>query len=149
MKETNCLVCQKHRGEVIVPGGIVYQDDLVCVSHSLMPEGQNRAYLGIYFVEPRRHATGWADLTDAEAKRMGLLIQRVSYALKESEGADHIYTFAFGHDVDHLHIWVVPRYPGTPREFWGTAVTDWPEAPRGNEAVITALCQRIRAHLSN
>ena len=37
--------------------------------------------------------------------------------------------------------------PGTPREFWGTAVTDWPEAPKGNDAEITALCQRISLYL--
>ena len=130
-----------------MPGGLIYQDDLVCVSHSVIPEDESTTYLGIFFVEPKRHAAGWAELTDAEAQRVGLLTQRVSQALKTSEGAEHIYTFVFGHHVDHLHVWLVPRYPGTPREFWGTAVTDWPKAPKGNEAKITTLCQRISPYL--
>lgn len=116
-------------------------------AHSIIPIGENTTYLGIFFVEPKRHVTGWTELTEAEAQRVGLLIQRVSHALKAAERVEHIYTFTFGHHIDHLHVWVVPRYPGAPREYWGTAVTDWPDAPRGDEVAINALCQRVRAHL--
>jgi len=104
MSYANCFVCQKHQGDVPIPGGIIYEDDLACVSHSIIPEGENTTYLGIFFVEPKRHAAGWAELTEAEAQRVGLLIQRVSHALQVSEGAEHIYTFTFGHHVDHLHV---------------------------------------------
>ncbi|HKZ83884.1 MAG TPA: hypothetical protein VJ793_09550 [Anaerolineae bacterium] len=42
---------------------------------------------------------------------------------------------------------VVPRYPGAPREYWGTRVDEWPDAPHGGPQEMAALCARLRAHL--
>jgi len=109
-------VCRKHVGEISIPGGTVYEDNLVYAGHVAIPEGQTTAYLGSILVEPKRHISGLADLTDEEAQNVGLLIARLSRALKTIEGAEHVYLFVLGHDVPHLHIWVIPRYPGTPRE---------------------------------
>ena len=148
-QSTDCFVCQKHRGEIRVPGGAIYEDDLAYVGHASIPEGQTTAYLGSLVVEPKRHVPGLADLTDLEAQRIGLLIARLSRALKACERAEHIYLFVFGHRVPHLHIWVVPRYPGTPREYWGMHVDEWPEAPRGGPQEIADLCERIRVHVEN
>jgi histidine triad (HIT) family protein len=64
-----------------------------------------------------------------------------------SEGAEHICMFVMGHHVPHLHIWVVPRYPGTPREYWGFRVDEWPEASKGGAEEIEILCDRIRERL--
>jgi len=72
----DCFVCRKHRGEISIPGGAIYEDDLVYASHVQIPEGQATAYLGYLMVEPRRHAAGLADLTDAEAQAMGLMVAR-------------------------------------------------------------------------
>ncbi len=83
----DCFVCQKHRGEIDVPGGVIYEDDLVYVSHQAMAEGQSTAYPGVLFVEPKRHAPGLADLTDAEAERIGLLTSRLAQALQANEEA--------------------------------------------------------------
>jgi histidine triad (HIT) family protein len=145
---TDCFVCRKHRGEVSVPGGAVYQDDLLYAGHASIPAEEGVAYLGSLLVEPRRHVPGLADLTDAEAQRLGLLITRLSRALIVSAGAEHVYLFVFGHHVPHLHVWVVPRYPGTPREYWGTRVDEWPAAPRGGAQEIADLCERIRVQLA-
>lgn len=65
--------------------------------------------------------------------------------MKAVGGAKHVYSFVLGHHVPHLHIHVVPRYPGAPREFWGTRVDGWPDAPRGGAAEIAALCDRLRS----
>jgi histidine triad (HIT) family protein len=58
-----------------MPGGPVAEDDLVLVSHIVTPDALGRegtrAYLGHLFVEPRRHAPGLADLTNAEAQSVG------------------------------------------------------------------------------
>ena len=69
----DCFVCRKHRDRgPLVPGGPVAEDELVLVSHVVTPDALGRegatAYLGHLFVEPRRHAPGLADLTDAEAR---------------------------------------------------------------------------------
>jgi diadenosine tetraphosphate (Ap4A) HIT family hydrolase len=150
---TDCYVCRKHLGEIVIPGGAVYGDEHLYIGHAFIPkrpegsQGETTAYLGAMLVEPKRHVPGLADLTEIEAQRVGVLINRLSRALMESEGAEHVYLFALGHQACHLHIWVVPRYPGTPREYWGTRVDEWPEAPRGGPLEIEALCRRLTAWL--
>lgn len=140
-------MCDKHAGRVELPGGALYRDALVYASHGIIPEGKSRTYLGTLFVEPLRHVPGLADLSDAEAERVGLVCTRLARALVESEGAEHVYVWVLGHHVDHLHVWLVPRYPGTPREYWALRVAEWPDAPLGGATEIEALCARIRATL--
>jgi len=100
-------------------------------------------------VEPKRHVLGLPDLTNAEAKALGLLVARLSRALKACEGAEHVYAFVLGDDVPHVHIHVVPRYPGAPREYWGVHVDEWPDAPHGGPLEMDALCGRLRAYLKS
>lgn len=144
----DCLVCRKHRGEVTIPGGAIYQDDLVYAGHAGLRGDDTNVYLGYLFAETKRHAPGLADLTDEEAAALGLLVTRLSRALKATEDAEHVYAFVIGDGVPHLHVHVVPRYPGAPRDYWGVHVDEWPDAPRGGPDAIAALCARVRAHLA-
>jgi hypothetical protein len=89
--QPDCFVCQKHRGLLGVPGGPIYQDELV--------------YAG------------------------------------------HVYAFVLGDHVPHLHVHLVPRYPGAPAEYWGVHVDEWPGAPRGGPAEVQALVSRLRNYL--
>ncbi|MFV5174106.1 HIT family protein [Bacillus cereus] len=124
--EQNCFICEKHKGNIIVPGGAIYEDELV--------------YVG--------HVPGLAELTDEEAKAFGLITSRVSKALKESEGAEHIYTFVSGNGVPHMHMHIIPRYPNTPKEFWSPSeIAKWTGAPYGDAAKIKKLCERIREYM--
>ena len=122
---TGCFVCQKQAGEIVVPGGVIHQDDLIYVSHGIINEGEDSTYLGVLFVEPRRHAKEMADLTEEEAARIGVVTSRVSRALREVCGAERVYLTVLGHGVPHLHIWLVPRYPGTPDDVFGMGVLGW------------------------
>ena len=149
MSALDCFVCRKHRGEISIPGGAIYEDDLVYASHVQIPEGQATAYLGYLMVEPRRHAAGLADLTDAEAQAMGLMVTRLSRALTAVMEAEYIYSFVLGHRAAHLHVHVVPRYPGAPREYWGVHVDEWPDAPHGGPKEIARLCARLRTYVEN
>ncbi len=142
----DCLICQKQRGEWQVPGGAIYRDALIYSSHAHFQESEKTAYLGWLVVETRRHVPGLADLTDAEGQAIGLLAARLSRALRELQGAEHVYAFVVGHGVPHLHVHLLPRYPGTPREYWGVRIDEWPQAPRGNQTEIEILCARIRAY---
>jgi histidine triad (HIT) family protein len=149
----NCFVCSKHmkRGP-LVPGGPVAEDELVLVSHIAAPGALGRAgaaaYLGQLLVEPLRHAPGLADLTDAEARAVGLWCARASRALRDVSGAEHVYAAVFGDGVPHLHVHLLPRFPGTPREYWGTHVNKWPQARRGDAAEIAVLVQELRRYLA-
>ena len=148
----DCFVCRKHRERgALIPGGPVAEDDLVLVSHIVTPEVLGRegttAYLGHLFVEPRRHAPGLADLTDAEARSVGLWTAHASRALRDVAGAEHVYAAVIGDAVPHLHVHLMPRFPGTPREYWWTRMDEWPQARRGDIAKIEALVAQLRVYL--
>ena len=150
----DCFVCRKHRDRgPLVPGGSVAEDDLVLVSHVVTPDVLGRvgttAYLGHLLVEPRRHAPGLADLTDAEARAVGWWCTQASRALRGVSGAEHVYAAVLGDGVPHLHVHLLPRFPGTPREYWGTDVDEWPQARRGSAAQIGLLVQELRGYLLN
>jgi diadenosine tetraphosphate (Ap4A) HIT family hydrolase len=142
--DPGCFICRKHRGEILLPGGAIAQDDEIYVGHAQIRPGQSTAYLGYLMIEPKRHAQGLEDLNDLEAKVLGLWMARMSRALVATEGADHVYAFVIGDAVPHVHVHVVARYPGAPAEYHGPRVDEWPEAPRGGPAEIEAVCARLR-----
>jgi diadenosine tetraphosphate (Ap4A) HIT family hydrolase len=144
--DNDCFVCEKHRQGAAAPGGVAFEDDLVFVGHILPPDLED-AYLGYLIVEPKRHVAGWGQLRDEEAAALGKTINSVAAALRDSEGAEHVYTLTLGDAVPHLHVHLIPRYPFTPREFWGLSVREWPDAPRGGEVAISALIGRVREAL--
>lgn len=143
----DCLVCRKHRGEVAVPGGIIYEDDLIAISHAQLFGEEKDHYLGHVFVESKRHVPELADLTEQEAQTVGLWISRVAQALLQTEGMEHVYSFFIADGVPHVHVHVIGRRPGAPREYWGPRVDDWPQAPRGGEVEIAQVADRVRAYL--
>jgi diadenosine tetraphosphate (Ap4A) HIT family hydrolase len=150
---TECFVCRKHWEQgSLLPGGPVAEDDLVVVSH-LSPEAPGRdgapVYLGHLLVEPKRHAPGLEDLTDSEARAVGLWCSRASRALREVTRAEHVYAAVIGDRTQHLHIHLTPRYPGTPREYWWDGVDEWPDARRGMEPEISILVTDLRAYLNS
>ena len=145
---TNCFVCDKHAQEEAVEGGIIWADELVYAGHCHLLE-QPDIHLGWLVAEPKRHVPGLEDLTTDEAAALGILITRLAGALRATEGAEHIYSFVFGDGLarGHLHVHLMPRYPGTPREHWQKRVVEWPGGPRGGVDEMRAVSQRIRAHL--
>jgi len=143
-----CFVCRKHSGEIFVPGGALYQDDHIYISHSQIAEKEKVHYLGHLIIEPKRHVSDISELTDNEAKTIGLFITKVAKALIQTQGMEHIYTFVIGDAVPHVHVHVIGRYPGAPKEYWGTKVDEWPNAPKGGEMEISQLVDRMRTYIS-
>ena len=146
-EQETCFACRKHKGLEFVPGGPVYGDKIVFSGHSWSSEDQSTPYLGGFIVEPKRHLPTWAELNDEEAETLGKVIRDVSRALKKSLDAEHIYVFVLGHHVPHLHVWVVPRYPDTPRKYWGIDVFEWPDRPVGGQEEVEELCKRVRSFM--
>lgn len=147
LSPTECLVCRKHRGETALPGGAIYEDELVFISHAPLWGDEQDHYLGHLFIEPKRHVAELAGLSEAEAQAIGLHTSRAARALMAIAGVEHGYAFVIGDGVPHVHVHVIGRYPGAPREYWGPRVDDWPEAPRGGEAEIARLAARLREYL--
>lgn len=147
----DCFVCAKHRSLQTLPGGVIMADAHAIVSHLPLttPAGTvESVYLGYLFVEVRRHVSELSDLSTEEAASVGLFAARASAALRESEGAEHVYAAVIGHGVDHFHLHLIPRYPATPREYWWLRVDEWPDAPRGDGVEIDALGDRLRRALA-
>jgi histidine triad (HIT) family protein len=150
--ETNyaqsCLVCRKLHGEVSVPGGIIFESDLIAISHAQLFKEEKEHYLGHLFVETKRHVAELGDLTPDEAREVGLWVSRASKALTAVLNVEHVYAFAIIDGCPHVHIHVIGRYPGAPREYWGAKVDEWPEAPKGDEAAIARVAEKVRDYLS-
>jgi histidine triad (HIT) family protein len=145
-----CYICTKHTAMSVVPGGELIADEHAVVSHLPLTTPTScsaSVYLGHLFVEPRRHVTELGELTADEAASVGRLASLASGALQRSEGAEHVYAAVIGHGVEHLHLHLIARYPGTPREYWWTRVDEWPDAPRGDAQAVRALMDRLRAAL--
>ena len=143
---TDCYICRKHRGEITIPGGAIYEDSLLYAGHIKIEDAQP-TYLGYLMIETKRHTPGLADLTDDEAQAIGSLAVRLSRALKASEGAEHVYAFVIGHHIPHFHMHIAARYPGAPRQYWDVHVDEWPDAPHGGDQEIADLCARLRNYL--
>jgi diadenosine tetraphosphate (Ap4A) HIT family hydrolase len=71
----------------------------------------------------------------------------IAHALKEELMAEKVYAFVIGEGVAHFHMHLLPRYPDTPREYWGSKVDEWPDAPRGGEAEISELCTKLHKRI--
>ena len=147
-KPESCFICAKHRKDAWAEGGVVYEDGLVYAGH-IHRLGNRDASLGHLVVEPKRHVEGLANLTADEAAVLGRVVSALATALCSSEGAEQVSSFAFGDGSEpHLHVHVVPRYPGTPQEYRGLRILDWTGAPRGGTDEIRAVCDRLRAKMS-
>ena len=144
----DCFVCAKHALGDAAPGGVLFEDGLVYAGHAYRPAEQVSAYRGYLVAEPKRHASGLGDLTDREAAALGLLVNGLARALKEVAGAEHVYSFVFGDGLAHQHVVLAPRYAGTPREYWGVRLREWPEAPSVGEDEMRSLVARLRMHMS-
>jgi diadenosine tetraphosphate (Ap4A) HIT family hydrolase len=128
-------------GKERVPGGPIYEDDLLCASHTSIPPQKRAVYLGWCFVEPRRHVPGLGDQSDAEAQALGRLTARLR--------AERVYAFVLGDRMPHLHVHLILRHPGTQREYWGTRADEWPGAPRGDERQVAKMVARLRWRLAD
>jgi histidine triad (HIT) family protein len=143
-----CFICTKHRDiDRGAPGGALIADEHVVVSHLPLstPAGDvSSAYLGYLFVEPRRHVSELGDLNAEEAASFGQLAAVASASL-EGEGAEHVYAAVIGHGVGHLHLHLIARYPGTPREYWWTRLDEWPDAPRADWRGVAEFVAKLRS----
>jgi diadenosine tetraphosphate (Ap4A) HIT family hydrolase len=133
------MVCQKQRGEIFIPGGPIFENELIFISHALPFGDEKDHYLGHIFIETRRHIAELSDLTDQEASAIGLYTKYTADTLINTIGMVHVYSFVIGDGVPHVHVHVIGRYADAPREYWGAKVDKWPQAPRGADEEIESM----------
>lgn len=71
-----------------------------------------------------RHARALYDLSDDEAAELGRIAARAMRAQREALGAEHVYAFAIGDVLRHLHVHLVPRFADTPARLRGRGCFD-------------------------
>ncbi|GGL39930.1 HIT family protein [Planomonospora parontospora subsp. antibiotica] len=120
-----CIFCEIVAGRA--EAGIVYDDDNVVAILDHKP-----ATIGHVLVIPRMHIAGLAHADDAVGTAIWRAARHMSAALRASGlRCDGVRLSladgeAAGQDVFHLHLHVVPRYPGD-----GVVVTaDWKKRSR-------------------
>jgi histidine triad (HIT) family protein len=139
-----CLVCQEQTLEVPLPGDHLVSTAAVVAFHRPpWPPPAEDVYLGYLLVTSRRHVPGFADLSDEESAEVGQWISRLSRALR-TLGAERVYLAVVGHAVPHLHVHLIPRWPGTPDDVSWRDVDEWEGARRGNVASAAELVRQIR-----
>lgn len=111
-----------------MPGGL-RRSGPHSVTFHVPPAPDGRCYLRHLLVTSSRHASDFASLRPEEAAAIGVEISRWSAALMTA-GATRVYTATIGHGWDHLHVHLLPRWPGTPEDVPWHAVDDWPGARR-------------------
>ena len=91
---------------------MIYENDLIYVSHAQLWRDEKEHYLGHVFIETKRHVAEVADLTEEEAQTIGVYTSRIAKALLNTEQMEHVYIFVIGDGVPHVHYHVIGRYPG-------------------------------------
>ena len=107
----HCVFCEIVEGRA--KASVVYADERVVAFMDLRPVNT-----GHLLVIPRTHAGSLADLDPDDGARMFRVAQRLAAAVRasgiRSEGVNLFLADgeAAGQDVFHVHVHVLPRYPG-------------------------------------
>ena len=127
----------------------IYEDDLVLLAH-VPPSSEAAAdgYPGHLLLLPLRHVESPAALSEEEAERIGLWLSRGSRALESALGAEHVYLARLGDGWPHLHFHLLARYAGTPAEYRGLNVREWPGVARCNRTQAAAIAVQLRRAVS-
>ena len=140
MKYINCSICEKYqqtpRQQPIAELNGLSLTHLAPLNGSVMK--------GRLVIEPMRHVENPEDLSSEEFASMGTLLQSAMMLIKEVVQAEHVYFFRINDQVKHFHFHIVPRYPETPKEFWGLRILDWLDFPKLDAAGVDALSTQLR-----
>jgi histidine triad (HIT) family protein len=140
---SDCDLCREIAGEVELPGGLLWDTELVVGFH-VPPLLEPAPMLGHLLIAPRRHADTWADLTGEEAAGVGSAAAALGRALSSVTKAERLYSAVMGHHSPHFHLHLFPRYPGTPGEFSFLRVDEWEGSPRGDARQIASFVECLR-----
>ncbi|MBZ0302244.1 MAG: HIT family protein [Anaerolineae bacterium] len=126
----------------------IYRTDYWDVAHAY-----NTALPGWLVLVARRHLAAVDELTEAEALELGVLIRRVSLALKAVTGCTKTYIMQFAEapQHSHVHFHVVPRMADQPEDHKGPYIFKYlgvDEAERVSAAEMDRIAREVRRCLA-
>jgi diadenosine tetraphosphate (Ap4A) HIT family hydrolase len=145
-----CKTCEliARRDDGIVPlWDCIHRTQYWDVVHSY-----NTALPGWLVLVARRHIEAIDELTDEEAVELGILLRRVSLALKEITGCLKTYVIQFAEATEHphVHFHIVPRMTDQPEDRRSTKIFGYlgvPEEERVSEEVMNEIAVKARTIL--
>jgi diadenosine tetraphosphate (Ap4A) HIT family hydrolase len=138
-----CLACGIVAGAVPTPGGVVWRE----AGYTVHAPADPCPIAGWLVVTSDRHVRAAYDLDDDAAAALGRVAARVMRAQRTALGAEHVYAFAIGDVLRHLHVHLVPRFADTPPRLRGRGCF---EPAAGDEVAperIAAAAARVAAEL--
>ncbi len=114
----------------------------------------NSSLLGWLVLTARRHIAAVDEMSAEEASELGMLMRRVSVALKEVTGCQKTYVMQFAEHPKHphVHFHIVPRMPNQPDDRRGPKIMEYlrvPESEYVNEKKMNELGKQIQQILLN
>jgi len=107
---SSCVSCRTLAGEVVPPGGIVYDDAHWVVflrSRPLLTPGQGIIVL-------KRHCEDVGALSADEAATLGEAMRRTAKAYTQVLAPERVHFGLYAEDVRHVHLHVLPRTRALP-----------------------------------
>lgn len=113
----------------------------------------NTALPGWLVLVARRHIAAIDEMTEDEAVELGVLMRRVSVALKEVTGCVKTYVIQFAEAAEHphVHFHIIPRMADQPEDRRGPNVFGYMGVSgeeRVSEAAMNEIAARVRHLLS-
>ena len=146
-----CLTCalvrRRDRGEAPP------WDNIVRTAHWDIVHSYNTSLPGWLVLVARRHVAAIDELTDEEAAELGVLLRRVSAALRQVTGCVKTYAVQFAEQAEHphVHFHVIPRMAAQPADRRGPRVFAYlgvPDEERVSEERMNAIAVEVRRLLA-
>jgi len=131
---SKCIFCKIISGDI--PGYKVYEDDdffALLDIRSLNP--------GHTLVIPKKHYRWVWDIEKIGAYFE--LVKKIANAQKQAFGTDYIVQLVFGEEVEHAHVWLIPRHKG---DGHGGAI-DLGNIKKFSEKEMQAAADKIKSKL--
>ena len=132
----HCLICAT---DDVDESAVVFRDDLWACE---VVDGYEVP--GWYFLRVRRHALGWAELSEAELASFGRHARDTVEAVGDAVGARATYLVNFGESYPHFHCLVMARGDDVPPEFRGGHIVGL-RKDRLDRAAALGLVPDVRA----
>lgn len=102
IRKLMCVFCKIVAGEI--PSHKVYEDDNFLAFLDIRPLN-----IGHTLIIPKKHYRWVWDVPNIGEYYK--VVGKIANALKKAFETDYVVSLVFGEEVEHAHIWLVPRFP--------------------------------------